>query len=102
MTNEQAHPLYELDRLVVDRLLAAAKPTDEDLVDAGRLLMRYQGFPGARNIQEDLEKALRLWGLTRESLPKRTRAIWAAGFRPIKEVPIDPVGSSFDTSDGTA
>lgn len=102
MTNQQTHPLYELDRPVVDRLLAAQEPTDADLVDAGRLLMRYLGFPGAQDIQDDLEKALRLWGLTRDALHAKTRVIWAAGFRPMKDTPADPVGSGFDTSDSDA
>lgn len=79
--------------------MAAGKPTNADLADAGRLLTRYLGFPGAKDIQEYLEKALRLWGLSREALQERTRAIWADGFRPIKEAPLDPVGSGFDTSD---
>lgn len=67
-------------------------------MDAARLLMRYQGFPGATNIHDDLEKTLRLWGLTREQLHERTRSIWATGFRPMKELPAEPVGSSFDTA----
>lgn len=99
MPEDQTHPLYELDRPVVDRLLAAGQPTDADLVDAARLLMRYQGFPGARDLQEDLERALGFWGLDRDGLHERTRAIWAAGFRPLKEAPAEPVGSGFDTSD---
>lgn len=99
LSDQQTHPLYESDRAVVDRLLAAAEPADADLVDAARLLNRYQGFPGASDIQEDLAKAVRLWGLDREQLQARTRAIWAAGFRPMKEAPTEAVGSSFDTTE---
>ena len=44
---EQAHPLEASDRDLVDGLLAATTPTDEQLVDAARLLIRYDGFPGA-------------------------------------------------------
>lgn len=96
--DEQSHPLHALDRVVVDRLLAAETPTDELLVDAARLLMRYQGFPGARDIQDDLAKVLRLWGLSRDDLHARTRAIWAAGFRPVPAGG-EAVGSGFDTTD---
>lgn len=96
--NEQSHPLYLTDRDVVDRLLAAAVPADDHLVDAARLLMRYEGFPGAHDLSADLAKALRLWGLTREELHSRTRAIWAAGFRPAPAAN-EAVGSSFDTAD---
>lgn len=94
---EQSHPLHALDREVVDGLLAAATPADAHLVDAARLLMRYQGFPGAHDLQQDLEKVLRLWGLSREELHSRTRAIWTGGFRPGQAE--EAVGSGFDTAD---
>ncbi len=95
---EQSHPLHALDRVVVDRLLAAETPTDEHLVDAARLLMRYEGFPGAADLQDDLAKVLRFWGLSREALHQRTREIWAAGYRP-PPTGDDAVGSGFDTTD---
>lgn len=97
---EQTHPLHAIDRDVVDGLLAAATPSDAQLVDAARLLMRYQGFPGAWDIQDDLAKVLRLWGLSREDLHARTREIWAAGFRPAPQA-AEAVGSGFDTADET-
>ena len=97
-TEDQSHPLYAADRDVVDRLLAASDPSEADLVDTARLLMRYQGFPGAHDLQDDLDKALRLWGLTRDALHVRTRAIWARGYRPAGAAD-EGVGSSFDTTD---
>jgi hypothetical protein len=93
----QSHPLQAQDRAVVDRLLAADPPTDADLVDAARLLMRYEGFPGAHDIQDDLAKALRFWKLDRNALHARTRAIWAQGYRPAPAAS-DAVGSGFDTA----
>ena len=95
---EQSHPLHALDREALDRLLAVETPEDEHLVDVARLLMRYQGFPGAYDLQDDLEKILRLWKLSRDALHERTRAIWAAGFRP-GAAGAEPVGSGFDTTD---
>ncbi|MBM5803409.1 MAG: DUF3288 family protein [Cyanobacteria bacterium K_DeepCast_35m_m2_155] len=95
---EQTHPLYASDRDIVDRLLAAQEPAEADLVDAARLLNRYQGFPGASDLQEDLSKVLRLWGLDRETLQTRTKAIWEAGYRPAPAA-ADAVGSGFDTTD---
>lgn len=95
---EQTHPLYASDRDIVDRLLAAQEPAEADLVDAARLLNRYQGFPGASDLQEDLSKVLRLWGLDREALQTRTKAIWQAGYRPAP-ADADAVGSGFDTTD---
>jgi hypothetical protein len=97
----QAHPLYASDRNRVDRLLAATVPADEDLVDLARLAMRYDGFPGARDLQDDLVKTLRLWGLNRDELHRHTRALWAAGFRPGALVAQEAVGSGFDTADQT-
>ena len=97
-SGEQTHPLHAADRQTVDRLLAAQQPTDADLVDAARLLMRYQGFPGARDLQDDLAKILQLWQLTRDELHRRTRAIWATGFRPAPDG-ADAVGTGFDTTD---
>ena len=97
----QAHPLYASDRNLVDRLLALTVPADQDLVDLARLAMRYDGFPGARDLQDDLVKTLRLWGLNRDELHRRTRTIWAAGFRPGALVAQEAVGSGFDTADQT-
>jgi len=97
--DQQAHPLYATDRDLVDQLLAAQLPTDAQLVDLGRLLMRYSGFPGALDLQDDLAKTLRLWGLSREQLHQRCRAIWAAGYRPGAELAPQAVGSGFDTAD---
>ncbi len=99
--DDQSHPLYAGDRDRVDALLACREPGDAQLVDAARLLMRYQGFPGAHDLQDDLAKALRLWGLDLEALHKRTRAIWASGFRPAPAA-ADAVGSGFDTADQDA
>ena len=97
--SEQSHPLHAGDRDVVDRLMACEQPGDAELVDAARLLNRYQGFPGARDLQDDLERALRLWGLDREGLQERTRALWAAGYRPAPASGPAAVGSGFDTAD---
>ena len=96
---QQAHPLYATDRDLVDHLLASESATDAQLVDLGRLLMRYAGFPGAQDLQDDLVKVLKLWGLTQAELHQRCRSIWAAGFRPGAEVAPQAVGSGFDTAD---
>ena len=96
---EQQHPLYASDRDLVDSLLATQQPVDAQLVDLGRLLMRYAGFPGALDLQDDLQKTLRLWGLSRDELNQRCRAIWAAGYRPGAEAQDQAVGSGFDTAD---
>ena len=50
------------------------------------------------DLQDDLAKILQLWQLTRDELHRRTRAIWATGFRPAPDG-ADAVGSGFDTTD---
>ncbi|MFM2204682.1 DUF3288 family protein [Vulcanococcus sp.] len=95
----QSHPLYATDRELVDQLLATETPAEAQLVDLGRLLMRYAGFPGAHDLQDDLAKTLRLWGLSREQLNSRCRAIWEAGYRPGVRADEQSVGSGFDTAD---
>lgn len=97
---DQSHPLYSVDRSTVDRLLAAATPADADLIDAARLLTRYRGFPGAFDLQDDLQRAIRLWGLTVPDLQARARALWQGGYRvgATGSAAAEPVGSGFDAS----
>ncbi|MEY3333462.1 MAG: hypothetical protein RLZZ176_1762, partial [Cyanobacteriota bacterium] len=44
-----------------------------------RLKIRYQGFPGARDIQTNLDKVLQRWGLTEAELFEKTRQLHAQG-----------------------
>ncbi|MEB3319593.1 MAG: DUF3288 family protein [Cyanobium sp.] len=79
----QTHPLYKGDRAICDRLLSVSIPSDQDLVDAARLLMRYRHFPGAFDIRDDLVAAAKTWGFASSAeLNAATRAIWERGFRP--------------------
>lgn len=71
---EQQHPQHNIDKQVVMTLLAG-EPTEYNLSELARLKMRYQSFPGAYDIQADLEKALQRWNLTEESLFQKTREI---------------------------
>ena len=83
MANENAdqkHPQNQKDRLTVDQLLQAqSNPGDRELVELARLIIRYRDFPGARDIQQDLQVALNNWHLTEEELYTKTRAIHAQG-----------------------
>ena len=97
----QSHPLHAIDRDHVDRLLARETPRDGDLADLARLLIRYDGFPGAEDLQRDLDRLLTLWSLTRDELNSRVRSLWAGGFRPGQAVD-DAVGSGFDTTENDA
>ncbi|MGF1460305.1 MAG: DUF3288 family protein [Leptolyngbyaceae cyanobacterium] len=75
---DQDHPQYLSDRAVVNELLKG-EFTDYTLCELARLIIRYRGFPGARDIQRDLEKALKQSGLTEETLYEKTRALHAEG-----------------------
>ena len=77
-TQDQQHPQYKRDRLSVDTLLAS-EATDYNLSELARLIIRYRGFPGARDIQADLKKVLQKWNHTEESLYEQTRKIHATG-----------------------
>ena len=76
---EQKHPQDKKDRITVDQLLKTQSPGDRELVELARLIIRYRNFPGARDIQKDLQTALNTWGLTEEELYTKTRAIHATG-----------------------
>ena len=95
----QKHPMYETDRPIVDRLLAAAQPSDADITDCARLLMRYLGFPGAKDIQRDLARSLSNWRMDTDQLYARSRRIWASGWRPSIEQDSE-VGSGADVNAG--
>ena len=98
---EQAHPLEASDRDLVDGLLAATTPNDEQLIDAARLLIRYENFPGASALKADLEKVVKLWKLSRHQLNERVQQLWASGHRPGqgRSLETPAVGSGFDASD---
>jgi hypothetical protein len=71
---DQQHPLYSGDRQIVTSLIDS-EPTDYNLAELARLRIRYRGFPGARDIQSDLDIILQQWQLTEEELFVKTRQI---------------------------
>lgn len=71
---DQQHPLYSDDRQIANTLLSE-QPTDFNLAELARLRIRYQGYPGARDIQADLDKVLQQWQLTEEALFEQTRQL---------------------------
>ncbi|HIK03294.1 MAG TPA: DUF3288 family protein [Trichormus sp. M33_DOE_039] len=77
-SKDQQHPLYNRDRPLIDILLTQTA-TDYNLAELARLKIRYQGFPGARDIQNDLNKVLQQWGLTEAELFEKTRQLHDIG-----------------------
>ena len=101
MNEAQNHPLYSTDRENLDRLCAIESPASLDFVELARLLIRYQDFNGAEDLNSDMEKLLKKWSINRDKLEKITRKIWSEGFRPSNPSSSDNVGSGFDTSDSS-
>ena len=75
---DQKHPQEKTDRAVVDSLLSG-EPSDRNLAELGRLIIRYHNFPGAREIQRDLRLVLNNWQLTEAELYAKTREIHSHG-----------------------
>ena len=101
MNEKQNHPLYSTDREKLDRLCATDTPTSNDYVDLARLIIRYQDFIGADDLNSDMEKILKKWSISRDKLEEITRKIWSEGYRPTSLSSPDNVGSGFDTSDSS-
>jgi hypothetical protein len=102
MTNfhgrQATHPLGHRDRKVVDRIAAreAGAFTDQDVVDAARLLTRYSGFPGEAQLRNDLIAAAQRMGFSsRDEVNAAARGIWQSGFQPQQEGAAE-VGSGAD------
>lgn len=75
---DQQHPQEYRDQKIIDKLTQEGR-RDYNLVELARLLIRYQNFPGARQIQHSLDRILTDWGLTQEELFALTREIHAHG-----------------------
>ena len=97
MSNEQTHPLHEIDKNILDYLITKENPEDVDLINLARLINRYFNFPGEIEIKNDIEKILKFWKISKKDLFSKTRIIWANSFRP-SNTSKDLVGSGFDTS----
>lgn len=75
-TQDRQHPQYKSDRASVNSLLAS-ESTDYNLSKLAKLIIRYRGFPGARDIPSNLKKVQLKWNHTEESIYEQTRKIHA-------------------------
>lgn len=71
---DQKHPQEQRDRQIVNKLLQQGS-NDYNLAELARLRIRYRNFPGARDIQRDLDLLLQQWNLTEEQLYEITRKL---------------------------
>ena len=77
--SDRKHPQYSTDRALLDRIVSDGTTSDLNLVELARLRIRYNGFPGARDIQSDLDKVLESWHMTEEQLFTKTRQLHQEG-----------------------
>lgn len=75
---EQRHPQEMRDRRIIVQLQSEGR-SDYNLVELARLRIRYRNFPGARQLQTELDQLLSSWQLDEESLFSLTREIHATG-----------------------
>ncbi|MFP4006981.1 MAG: DUF3288 family protein [Spirulinaceae cyanobacterium] len=78
MAQDQTHPQATKDSALIERISQEGR-NDYNLAELARLCIRYQGFPGAREIQAKLQDLVQAWGLTEESLYQITRELHATG-----------------------
>lgn len=78
--------LLTADTARASAIAALADPDELALIDTARLLMRYSADGFGAPIHQLLLDVLQGWGMTREQLHTRTRALWSSGWRP----PLDP------------
>ncbi len=75
---EQKHPQEKTDREIINQLLQG-QVNSYSLSELARLRIRYDDFPGAREIQRDLDLLLTKWNLDESQLFEKTRKIHAIG-----------------------
>jgi hypothetical protein len=73
---DQQHPQEKNDNEIVDRLLQE-EPSDRNYAELARLRIRYSRFPGAREIQKNLDVLLQRWQISEEQLFELTRQLHA-------------------------
>jgi hypothetical protein len=71
----QRHPQEKIDRVIVDRLLESDPQEPMAMAELARLRIRYNGFPGAADIQANLDRLLIEWHLTEDQLFAKTREL---------------------------
>ena len=74
MSRDQKHPLAHIDREIIKQAFVEGK-TDYNVVEVARLKIRYHNFPGARDIQHDLDSILQQWEMTEDDLYVESRQI---------------------------
>ena len=90
------HPMDTIDRQTIHSLSPSSEPSDADIVQAARLVMRYRDSRLSPDLMALLGQALQRWSLTVEELFSMARAIWQSGRGPQALNDDQPVGSGAD------
>jgi hypothetical protein len=75
---ELQHPQAQTDGEIIAQIVGE-QPTPDNLATIARLMIRYENFPGARDIQQQLQQILQQWGLSKETLFEQTRQLYSEG-----------------------
>jgi hypothetical protein len=71
----QRHPQEKIDRVIIERLLESDPQEPMALAELARLRIRYNGFPGATDLQANLDRILVEWHMTEAQLFAKTRQL---------------------------
>ncbi|MGB7441327.1 MAG: DUF3288 family protein [Coleofasciculaceae cyanobacterium] len=75
---DQQHPQEKIDRAIIESLRREGS-NNYNLAQLARLRIRYNRFPGARDIKQNLDALLAQWQMTEEQLFATTRHLYEAG-----------------------
>ncbi|MGY6530521.1 MAG: DUF3288 family protein [Cyanobacterium sp.] len=78
MIRDQQHPQAHIDRVIVQKIFVEDK-TEHHMAEVARLRIRYHNFPGARDIQRDLDVILQQWDMTEDELFSQVRKLHSQG-----------------------
>lgn len=85
-----------IDRETIQALRHVDTPSDAEVVQAARLVIRYRDSRLSRDLYHQLQQTLDRWSLSVPTLFRRARSIWQSGWRPGALEQDEAVGSGAD------
>lgn len=102
LTNTGA-ALCSTDFALVKEIAERNTPVDQDVIDIGRLYMRYcttidteEMTPQELELVASLKGVIKAWGMERDDVMQRCRKLWQSGWRPGQSTEEITVGSGAD------
>lgn len=84
---------------MINALLDVDQPSDQNIVDAARLVTRYRDSLLSRDLTGLLRQVLQRWGMTSDELYTMARTLWQSGWRPSSLDQSTEVGSGADVQE---